>query len=119
MKVKENRGDTKPQWASPCNYLALVSEEMHFHMQLWTLTYTPKVLLCFPMLHAVSVVILTVSLSFSLCSERFFVRLNKQGLPKSPEKTERQCTLFVVSMDFFGVHQGRVLGPFFFCFGFE
>ncbi|KTG32872.1 hypothetical protein cypCar_00003947 [Cyprinus carpio] len=27
--------------------------------------------------------------------ERFFVRLNKQGLPKSPEKTERQCTLFV------------------------
>ncbi|KTG03505.1 hypothetical protein cypCar_00043692, partial [Cyprinus carpio] len=28
-------------------------------------------------------------------SERFFVRLNKQGLPKSPEKTERQCTLFV------------------------
>uniref|UniRef100_A0A672P5P4 Dedicator of cytokinesis 4 n=1 Tax=Sinocyclocheilus grahami TaxID=75366 RepID=A0A672P5P4_SINGR len=36
-------------------------------------------------------------------SERFFVRLNKQGLPKSPEKTERQCTLFVVSMDFLGV----------------
>uniref|UniRef100_A0A8C1WQJ6 Dedicator of cytokinesis 4 n=1 Tax=Cyprinus carpio TaxID=7962 RepID=A0A8C1WQJ6_CYPCA len=30
-------------------------------------------------------------------SERFFVRLNKQGLPKSPEKTERQCTLFVVT----------------------
>uniref|UniRef100_A0A671QXK9 Dedicator of cytokinesis 4 n=1 Tax=Sinocyclocheilus anshuiensis TaxID=1608454 RepID=A0A671QXK9_9TELE len=28
-------------------------------------------------------------------SERFFVRLNKQGLTKSPEKTERQCTLFV------------------------
>ncbi|KAF7670188.1 hypothetical protein LDENG_00035470 [Lucifuga dentata] len=28
-------------------------------------------------------------------SERFFVRLNKNGLPKSPEKTERQCTLFV------------------------
>ncbi|XP_026880343.2 dedicator of cytokinesis protein 4 isoform X2 [Electrophorus electricus] len=28
-------------------------------------------------------------------SERFFVRLNKQGLPKSPERTERQCTLFV------------------------
>ncbi|KAI1882231.1 hypothetical protein AGOR_G00248560 [Albula goreensis] len=28
-------------------------------------------------------------------SERFFVRLNKQGVPKSPEKTERQCTLFV------------------------
>ncbi|XP_061618456.1 dedicator of cytokinesis protein 4b isoform X5 [Phyllopteryx taeniolatus] len=28
-------------------------------------------------------------------SERFFVRLNKSGLPKSPEKTERQCTLFV------------------------
>ncbi|KAF0029634.1 hypothetical protein F2P81_018739, partial [Scophthalmus maximus] len=27
--------------------------------------------------------------------ERFFVRLNKSGLPKSPEKTERQCTLFV------------------------
>lgn len=31
-----------------------------------------------------------------LCSERFFVKLNKSGLPKSPEKTERQCTLFVV-----------------------
>uniref|UniRef100_A0A671Y8T4 Dedicator of cytokinesis 4b n=1 Tax=Sparus aurata TaxID=8175 RepID=A0A671Y8T4_SPAAU len=30
-----------------------------------------------------------------LCSERFFVKLNKSGLPKSPEKTERQCTLFV------------------------
>ncbi|CAL8386243.1 unnamed protein product, partial [Gadus morhua 'NCC'] len=28
-------------------------------------------------------------------SERFFVRLNKTGVPKSPEKTERQCTLFV------------------------
>ncbi|XP_029681223.1 dedicator of cytokinesis protein 4b isoform X4 [Takifugu rubripes] len=28
-------------------------------------------------------------------SERFFVRLNKSGLPKAPEKTERQCTLFV------------------------
>ncbi|TKS90898.1 Dedicator of cytokinesis protein 3 [Collichthys lucidus] len=27
--------------------------------------------------------------------ERFFVKLNKSGLPKSPEKTERQCTLFV------------------------
>uniref|UniRef100_A0A8C6UCJ8 Dedicator of cytokinesis 4b n=1 Tax=Neogobius melanostomus TaxID=47308 RepID=A0A8C6UCJ8_9GOBI len=33
-------------------------------------------------------------------SERFFVRLNKSGLPKSPEKTERQCTLFVVSSPF-------------------
>uniref|UniRef100_A0A8C1NS34 Dedicator of cytokinesis 4 n=1 Tax=Cyprinus carpio TaxID=7962 RepID=A0A8C1NS34_CYPCA len=43
-------------------------------------------------------------------SERFFVRLNKQGLPKSPEKTERQCTLFVVSLDLFRVHQGHVLG---------
>uniref|UniRef100_A0A8C3ARY6 Dedicator of cytokinesis 4b n=1 Tax=Cyclopterus lumpus TaxID=8103 RepID=A0A8C3ARY6_CYCLU len=29
-------------------------------------------------------------------SERFFVKLNKSGLPKSPEKTERQCTLFVL-----------------------
>uniref|UniRef100_A0A8C6LYX5 Dedicator of cytokinesis 4b n=1 Tax=Nothobranchius furzeri TaxID=105023 RepID=A0A8C6LYX5_NOTFU len=28
-------------------------------------------------------------------SERFFVRLNKSGLPKWPEKSERQCTLFV------------------------
>uniref|UniRef100_A0A8C1Z7H7 Dedicator of cytokinesis 4b n=1 Tax=Cyprinus carpio TaxID=7962 RepID=A0A8C1Z7H7_CYPCA len=28
-------------------------------------------------------------------SERFFVKLNKNGLPKFPEKTERQCTLFV------------------------
>ncbi|TWW64579.1 Dedicator of cytokinesis protein 4 [Takifugu flavidus] len=28
-------------------------------------------------------------------AERFFVRLNKSGLPKAPEKTERQCTLFV------------------------
>uniref|UniRef100_A0A7N6AD66 Dedicator of cytokinesis 4b n=1 Tax=Anabas testudineus TaxID=64144 RepID=A0A7N6AD66_ANATE len=31
-------------------------------------------------------------------SERFFVRLNKSGLPKSPEKTERQCTLFFCSV---------------------
>uniref|UniRef100_A0A8C2GRK8 Dedicator of cytokinesis 4b n=1 Tax=Cyprinus carpio TaxID=7962 RepID=A0A8C2GRK8_CYPCA len=29
-------------------------------------------------------------------SERFFVKLSKNGLPKFPEKTERQCTLFVV-----------------------
>ncbi|XP_030633164.1 dedicator of cytokinesis protein 4b [Chanos chanos] len=28
-------------------------------------------------------------------SERFFVKLNKNGVPKCPEKTERQCTLFV------------------------
>ncbi|XP_029102505.1 dedicator of cytokinesis protein 4b isoform X2 [Scleropages formosus] len=28
-------------------------------------------------------------------SERFFVRLNKQGVPKVSEKPERQCTLFV------------------------
>nr|XP_014346036.1 PREDICTED: dedicator of cytokinesis protein 4 [Latimeria chalumnae] len=28
-------------------------------------------------------------------SERFFVRLNKNGLPKFPEKAERQCALFV------------------------
>ncbi|XP_038636091.1 dedicator of cytokinesis protein 4 isoform X1 [Scyliorhinus canicula] len=28
-------------------------------------------------------------------SERFFVKLNKNGLPKFPEKMERQCTLFV------------------------
>uniref|UniRef100_A0A8C2B3Q3 Dedicator of cytokinesis 4b n=1 Tax=Cyprinus carpio TaxID=7962 RepID=A0A8C2B3Q3_CYPCA len=27
--------------------------------------------------------------------ERFFVKLSKNGLPKFPEKTERQCTLFV------------------------
>ncbi|XP_048841108.1 dedicator of cytokinesis protein 4-like isoform X1 [Brienomyrus brachyistius] len=27
-------------------------------------------------------------------SERFFVRLNKHGMPKSPERAERQCTLF-------------------------
>lgn len=39
-------------------------------------------------------------LSSVVHSERFFVRLNKSGLPKSPEKTERQCTLFVVSVDF-------------------
>lgn len=39
---------------------------------------------------------LSVSLSYS---ERFFVRLNKSGLPKWPEKTERQCTLFVVSRE--------------------
>lgn len=35
--------------------------------------------------------------SFCPPSERFFVRLNKSGLPKAPDKTERQCTLFVVS----------------------
>ncbi|XP_026778719.3 dedicator of cytokinesis protein 4b isoform X1 [Pangasianodon hypophthalmus] len=28
-------------------------------------------------------------------SERFFVKLNKNGVPKSPEKTETHCTLFV------------------------
>ncbi|KAA0720700.1 Dedicator of cytokinesis protein 4 [Triplophysa tibetana] len=28
-------------------------------------------------------------------SERFFVKLNKNGLPKYPDKSERQCTLFV------------------------
>ncbi|XP_029471470.1 dedicator of cytokinesis protein 4 isoform X3 [Rhinatrema bivittatum] len=28
-------------------------------------------------------------------SERFFVRLNKNGLPKSPEKPERHCSLFI------------------------
>ncbi|XP_048404368.1 dedicator of cytokinesis protein 4 isoform X10 [Stegostoma tigrinum] len=28
-------------------------------------------------------------------SERFFVKLNKNGLPKFPERMERQCTLFV------------------------
>ena len=39
----------------------------------------------------------SLSLYLLLYSERFFVRLNKSGLPKSPEKTERQCTLFVVS----------------------
>lgn len=38
-------------------------------------------------------------LSLLLYSERFFVKLNKSGLPKSPEKTERQCTLFVVSRE--------------------
>lgn len=38
-------------------------------------------------------------LSLLSYSERFFVKLNKSGLPKSPEKTERQCTLFVVSRE--------------------
>uniref|UniRef100_A0A4X2KRH9 Dedicator of cytokinesis 4 n=1 Tax=Vombatus ursinus TaxID=29139 RepID=A0A4X2KRH9_VOMUR len=28
-------------------------------------------------------------------SERFFLRLNRNGLPKSPEKPERHCSLFV------------------------
>ncbi|XP_069759916.1 dedicator of cytokinesis protein 4-like isoform X6 [Narcine bancroftii] len=28
-------------------------------------------------------------------SERFFVKLNKNGLPKFPERMERQCTLFI------------------------
>ncbi|KAI5629079.1 dedicator of cytokinesis protein 4 isoform X4 [Silurus asotus] len=27
--------------------------------------------------------------------ERFFVKLNKNGVPRSPEKTETHCTLFV------------------------
>uniref|UniRef100_A0A673H0N0 Dedicator of cytokinesis protein 4-like n=1 Tax=Sinocyclocheilus rhinocerous TaxID=307959 RepID=A0A673H0N0_9TELE len=38
---------------------------------------------------------LTTTTSFLSRSERFFVKLNKNGLPKFPEKTERQCTLFV------------------------
>ncbi|XP_043944609.1 dedicator of cytokinesis protein 4 isoform X2 [Protopterus annectens] len=29
-----------------------------------------------------------------MVSERFFVKLNRNGLPRSPEKSERQCTLF-------------------------
>ncbi|KAF3705033.1 Dedicator of cytokinesis protein 4 [Channa argus] len=37
----------------------------------------------------------SLNMVYLQCSERFFVRLNKNGLPKSPEKTERQCTLFV------------------------
>ncbi|KAM7378128.1 hypothetical protein PAMA_013158 [Pampus argenteus] len=45
---------------------------------------TPFILMCVPF-----------PLSPHLYSERFFVRLNKSGVPKSPEKTERQCTLFV------------------------
>lgn len=49
---------------------------------------TPFISLCVPF-----------PLSPHLYSERFFVRLNKSGLPKSPEKTERQCTLFVVSSE--------------------
>uniref|UniRef100_A0A671TBA0 Dedicator of cytokinesis protein 4-like n=1 Tax=Sinocyclocheilus anshuiensis TaxID=1608454 RepID=A0A671TBA0_9TELE len=38
---------------------------------------------------------LTTTTSFLSRFERFFVKLNKNGLPKFPEKTERQCTLFV------------------------
>lgn len=49
---------------------------------------TPFISVCVPSL-----------LSLLLYSERFFVKLNKSGLPKSPEKTERQCTLFVVSRE--------------------
>lgn len=30
-------------------------------------------------------------------SERFFLRLNRNGLPKAPDKPERHCSLFVVS----------------------
>uniref|UniRef100_A0A452TM77 Dedicator of cytokinesis 4 n=1 Tax=Ursus maritimus TaxID=29073 RepID=A0A452TM77_URSMA len=36
-----------------------------------------------------------VKLFFS-CSERFFLRLNRNGLPKAPDKPERHCSLFVV-----------------------
>jgi len=54
-----------------------------------------SVSLSFPLAPSLS---LSLSLAvLSLHSERFFVRLNKSGVPKSPEKTERQCTLFVVS----------------------
>uniref|UniRef100_A0A8B9IPF2 Dedicator of cytokinesis 4 n=1 Tax=Anser cygnoides TaxID=8845 RepID=A0A8B9IPF2_ANSCY len=39
--------------------------------------------------------------------ERFFLRLNRNGLPKCPEKPERHCSLFVVSysysQSFFGL----------------
>uniref|UniRef100_A0AAQ4R8V6 Dedicator of cytokinesis 4b n=1 Tax=Gasterosteus aculeatus aculeatus TaxID=481459 RepID=A0AAQ4R8V6_GASAC len=44
-------------------------------------------------------------------SERFFVKLNKSGLPKSPEKTERQCTLFancVATVSFVRACAGRM-----------
>uniref|UniRef100_A0A8C3AU49 Dedicator of cytokinesis 4b n=1 Tax=Cyclopterus lumpus TaxID=8103 RepID=A0A8C3AU49_CYCLU len=43
-------------------------------------------------------------------SERFFVKLNKSGLPKSPEKTERQCTLFVVSIANMALRLERLIG---------
>lgn len=33
-------------------------------------------------------------------SERFFLRLNRNGLPKCPEKPERHCSLFVVSSSY-------------------
>uniref|UniRef100_A0A8C1QTX1 Dedicator of cytokinesis 4b n=1 Tax=Cyprinus carpio TaxID=7962 RepID=A0A8C1QTX1_CYPCA len=47
-----------------------------------------------------SPIYISLALSLSLfCSERFFVKLSKNGLPKFPEKTERQCTLFVVSVE--------------------
>uniref|UniRef100_A0A8C3H1Y9 Dedicator of cytokinesis 4 n=1 Tax=Corvus moneduloides TaxID=1196302 RepID=A0A8C3H1Y9_CORMO len=32
-------------------------------------------------------------------SERFFLRLNRNGLPKCPEKPERHCSLFVVNVE--------------------
>uniref|UniRef100_A0A4W3JSE5 Dedicator of cytokinesis protein 4 n=1 Tax=Callorhinchus milii TaxID=7868 RepID=A0A4W3JSE5_CALMI len=35
------------------------------------------------------------SREYSPISERFFVKLNKNGLPKFPDRMERQCTLFV------------------------
>uniref|UniRef100_A0A8C8H1R2 Dedicator of cytokinesis 4b n=1 Tax=Oncorhynchus tshawytscha TaxID=74940 RepID=A0A8C8H1R2_ONCTS len=56
---------------------------------------TVLLLLCIP--HSLSSSIhCPLYLSLSLATyERFFVRLNKNGVPKSPEKTERQCTLFV------------------------
>uniref|UniRef100_A0A8C7JPM8 Dedicator of cytokinesis 4b n=1 Tax=Oncorhynchus kisutch TaxID=8019 RepID=A0A8C7JPM8_ONCKI len=56
---------------------------------------TVLLLLCIP--HSLSSSIhCPLYLSLALATyERFFVRLNKNGVPKSPEKTERQCTLFV------------------------
>lgn len=46
----------------------------------------------------ISTCVPSLSPSLLVYSERFFVKLNKSGLPKSPDKTERQCTLFVVSI---------------------
>lgn len=37
------------------------------------------------------------ALTFLSCSEKFMVRLNKNGGPKNPEKADRLCALFTVA----------------------
>ena len=82
------------KWCFPCstfsfdNFLTIFLILSLFLCLVWHPAITPDL---------IHLTVCPLLLSLLWYSERFFVRLNKSGLPKSPEKTERQCTLFVVS----------------------